>query len=175
MRLGVVVREGYLKSRMSIYEGVTNYCLENTGLLSFLIPMNGDEPPQPEILAEVDGLVTWGAPSDLWIQELWKSGVPLVNCNNTFLNEVPTVTSGEPYELAFGYLKNLQRGTVGFVTRSDLDEECRKNFSARMKSEGLEWRIFNGVKTDPGRHPEHLLAGAGELELERFLMELPKP
>ncbi|RYD78409.1 MAG: helix-turn-helix domain-containing protein [Verrucomicrobiaceae bacterium] len=175
LRLGVVVREGYLKSRMSVFEGVTNYCLENTGLLSFLIPLEGDEPPQPEVLAEVDALVTWGAPRDHWIRQLWESGVPLVNCNNTFVNEVPTVTAGEPYEMAYGYLKTLQRKTVGFVTRSDLDEECRTRFKARMENESLEWRIFSDVRIDPGRHPEHLLVGAGELELERFLMELPKP
>lgn len=175
LRLGVVVREGYLKSRMSVFEGVTNYCLENTGLLSFLIPMHGDEPPKPEVLAEVDGVVTWGAPSDGWIRELWKSGVPLVNCNNTFLDEVPTVTAGEPYEMAYGYLKGLQRRTMGFVTRPDLDEECRMRFRQRMESDGLEWKIFKDVRTDPGLHPEHLLVGAGEDELEEFLKALPKP
>jgi LacI family transcriptional regulator len=175
LRLGVVIREDYLKSRMSVFDGVMNYCLENTGLRSFLIPLRGCEPPLPEVLAEVDGLVTWGAPGDHWIPRLWESGVPVVNCNNTFIGEIATVSAGEPYELAYNYLRNLQRSTIGFVTRSELDEECRANFKARIESERLDCWIFKNVRKDPGRYPEHLLLGADEEELEQFLTDLPKP
>lgn len=173
--LGVVVRENYLKSRMSIFDGVTSYCLENMGLRAYLIPLRGDDPLDFSGIAKVDGLVIWGAPGDAWALRLWQDGLPVVNCNNTFQNQLPTVSAGEPYEMAYTFLKGLQRRTIGFVTRRDLDEECRAAFKARIERDVLESSIFSGVRKDPGQYPEHLLQGEGEPELEEFLMSLPKP
>ncbi|QJE94379.1 helix-turn-helix domain-containing protein [Luteolibacter luteus] len=176
LKLGVVVRESYLRSRFSVFEGVMDYCLENTGLKAFLIPLQEGCEPAPDALAEVSGVVIWAAPSDgAWVLPLWERGVPVVSCNNAFNGQVPTVSAGEPYELAYQYLLSLQRHTIGFVTRPEIDEECRVRFNSRIESEERQARIFKGVRKDPGRFPEHLLAGTDEVELERFLISLPKP
>ena len=92
VNLGVMLREEHLRSRMQIFDGVMDYCLEHPNLKAFLIPLGKESAaPDPEILGLVDGLVTWALPGDQWIKDLWFGGVPLVNCNNAFLKETPTI------------------------------------------------------------------------------------
>lgn len=178
VNLGVMLREEHLRSRMQIFDGVMDYCLEQPNLKAFLIPLGKDSAPDPEILGLVDGLVTWALPGDQWIKDLWLSGVPLVNCNNAFLKETPTISPGRTQVLSYQYLKNLGRKNIGHIALTEQDDEyAREMESLRQVAEKdcLRIKTFRGVKTDPGLHPEHLLLGRGEEELERFLKEIPKP
>jgi DNA-binding LacI/PurR family transcriptional regulator len=178
LRIGVLLRQEYLKSRMSIMDGVLSYSLENSGLRAYLIPLRGGEIPSNEILSKVDGLITWAASSDCWMEEMWSSGVPLVNCNSALANLVPTVSAGNLHEVAYNYLKSLGRRTIGYVTTSPLAGEwpaALAHFTNDSGSMEFDLRIFTKVSKDPGQYPEHMLSGDGEEELEKFLVDLPKP
>lgn len=177
-RIGVLLREEYLRSRMNIMDGVINYCLEHSGLMAFFIPLKSGERPSPELLSKVDGLITWASPSDQWLQEIWESGIPVVNCNNTLTDVVPSISAGNLHDVAYGYLKSLERRTIGYITTPQHAAEWPgglNRFAADSMSGEFEVRTFSKVTRDPAQFPEHMLWGDGEEELESFLCDLPKP
>lgn len=177
-RIGVLIREDHLKSRMQIFEGVMDYCLDGSSIQSFLIPIRDGKPPSPEVLAEMDGLVCWASVQDRWLKDIWNSGMPVVNCSNAMIGEVPTVSAGNIVDLAFDFLMEMGRKTIGYVSFEGHDAGCSSNmnkFITRLTEHGVETHVFTKVKTDPGLHPEHVLLGDDEDELATFLKELPKP
>ena len=178
MKLGVIIHEDHMRCRTRFFDGVLDYCLEQAGLQAFLMPIQAGDIPDPEIIAEVDGLVTWATPGDLWLKELWDAGFPVVNCNNAFLKKIPSVSPGEPDELAYYFLRSLGRKTVGYVTTHDHEAESplrRLPSQTGSIDDELDWRVFKDVRKDPAAHPEHMLAGRDEDLLEQFLIDLPKP
>lgn len=178
LQIGVLLRQEYLKSRMGILDGVLNYCLENSGLRAYLIPLRNGEIPSGEISSKVDGLVCWAAPGDDWLRDMWSANVPLVNCSGEFANAVPGVSAGNLDDVAYGYLKSLQRRSIGYVTTPQLAGEwpaVLRRFAEDSGSSEFDVRTFTNVTKDPAQYPEHMLLTDGEEELERFLLELPKP
>lgn len=177
-RIGVLLREEHLRSRMNIMDGVINYCLESSGLMAFLIPLKNGEKPSPELLSRVDGLITWAAPDDLWLRDVWESGTPVVNCNDALAGVVPSVSPGNLHDLAYDYLKSLERRTIGYVTTPEHAAGWpggMDRFALDSTSGEYDVRVFTNVTKDPGQFPEHILWGEGEEELEKFLLDLPKP
>jgi LacI family transcriptional regulator len=178
LKLGVLIHEDHLKSRMRIFEGVLDYCLEQENLRAFLVPLRDRKAPDPKLIAEVNGLVTFAAPTDTWLKGCWDSRVPLVNCNSNFFSKLPSISAGEPDELAYYFIRSLGRKTMGYVTTIDDPTGCpieMTRFQTSSFQDGLDWRVFSGVRKDPARYPEHLLLGSDEAPLEKFLKDLPKP
>ncbi|GAA5120628.1 substrate-binding domain-containing protein [Luteolibacter yonseiensis] len=179
LRIGVLLREEYLKSRRDIMDGVINYCLENSGLMAFFLPLKSGEPPSPALLSKIHGFVTWAAPGDRWLPDMWSASIPVVNCNDAHSGAVPCVSAGNTHEIAGGYLKSLERRTIGCVTTSrhaaDWPGTLLPANGVHSISGNFDIRVFTNVSRDPGRFPEHMLCGEGEEELEEFLRDLPKP
>lgn len=146
--------------------------------MAFFLPLKSGESPSPELLSKIDGLVTWAAPSDRWLEEMWASDIPVVNCSNALSDVIPSVSAGDLNHVAHGYLKGLQRRTIGYVTTPELAAEWPEElleFAKDLTSGEFDVRIFSNVAKDPAKFPEHILWGDGEEKLENFLRELPKP
>lgn len=178
LKIGVVIRDAHLKSRMRVFEGASAYALEHSGISVFLIPSRNDTPPDREALARVDGLILWAAPGDLWVRDVWVAGTPVVNCNDAFIGVVPTVSNCGAHHRAFDFLLSLGRHTIGYVASAEVGAGCpdgAERFNKRARLHGLKPYHFDRVRKDPALHPEQILTGKDEPELEGFLTGLPKP
>jgi len=177
-QLGVAIRNGHLDSRMQVLNGVLDYALEQTHVRALLIPIRDQWLPEEQLLARLDGLITLSSPEDGWIRELSRMGLPVVDCDGSFIGEVPTVWPGHRQQIAYEFVKNLGRKTVGYIgSRSDWENAHALNarFRSDAEQQGLDFHEFADLLQDPAVDPSRLLAGDGGEALQRFLKDLPKP
>lgn len=163
---------------MNVLEGARAYGLEHPQLRVFLIPVADDRSPDREVLAKVDGLVMWAAPDDHWVDDVWQSGKPVVNCSDAFAGQIPTIANLGVHRQVMDFMTAFEGRTLAYITSSEIWSGCNfgsTRFLECVHARGREGYHFDQVRKDPALHPEHMLVGKDEDELERFLNRLPKP
>ncbi|MBN8457818.1 MAG: helix-turn-helix domain-containing protein [Verrucomicrobia bacterium] len=178
LNIGIVIRNPFLQSRMNVLEGARTYALEHPQLRVFLIPTADDRAPDRDALARMDGVVMWVGPDDRWAIDLWESGMPVVNCSDAFQGAIPTIANLGVHRQVMDFIAGFDGRCIAYVTSLEVRNGCHNGARRLRESAGDRKKIayhFDRVGKDPALHPEHMLVGKDEDELERFLNRLPKP
>lgn len=178
LQLGVAIRNGHLDSRMQVLSGVLDYALEQTCIRALFIPIRDGWLPEAQLLARLDGLITLSSAEDGWIRELSRMGLPVVDCDGSFIGKIPTVWPGHRQQIAYEFVKNLGRKTIGYIgSRShwENNQDVTARFRSDAEQQGLDFHEFADLLQDPAIDPPRMLAGDGGVALYQFLKDLPKP
>jgi LacI family transcriptional regulator len=177
-QLGVAIRNGHLHSRMQVLTGVLDYALENPRIRVLFIPIRDGWLPDEPLSARLDGLITVAGQEDHWVVELNRQGLPVIDCEGSFIKALPTVWPGDRHRIAFDFVKDLGRKSVGYLGPGTADRDGLSmglRFGGEAELQGLGFHEFSDLPQDPALDPACMLAGDVGAGLRKFLENLPKP
>ena len=176
-----VVTPMWLEYSSQLTEGARSYAREQRDLRVVVLPLQQyGQSPLPRNTESFSGLLVLANEMDRWVEDLWRRGLPVVNCSGDLpAAQIPSVTPQAIFGTAVDYLAGLGRRELALVC-PDLEKNpgyqpLVGSFAGIVRERGLSPHVFAKCQVDPGDSPSRLFEAEQEEELADFLEGLPKP